>query len=490
MKPGSIDYINALPELGVGITYSSELEPILKKGLIDIIEIEPQTLWLHQSGTYSIPSDVTEHLKDFPLHKLIHSVGLPVGGTFRGTKNQIDLLVDNIIQFKSAWASEHLGFNATSEFHTGFFLPPLQTWESIEHVVKSINTLKDQLPVPFAIETGVNYLKPREGEMDDGDFINQVIENSGCGLLLDLHNLFANQLNGRQKIEKFLSQIDLSSVWEIHIAGGLEMDGFWLDAHSGKMPQQLIDISLEVVQHLPNLKAIIYELLPSYIPIVGLDNIEKELMIVRRIWENRKRSSITTQAPQKKRPVANRNLLGESISNWEESLGKLAIGKSLELDTFKLSKEPGIVIIQKLIQEFRASMLVTVFKLSSRLIMLGLGPDVFKIILRDFWDKYPPQQFASEEALHFAEYMKELNLQLPNLKEILEFEEAILQTLIDNKNRIVTFYHDPFPLLRSLSEGKLGEMNRQEGIYEIEITGGEANDQMWKSMTQNTARFH
>jgi uncharacterized protein len=51
----------------------------------------------------------------------------------------------------------------------------------------------------------------------------------GCD---SLHNLWCNQLNGRQQVLDVLAELPLDRVWEVHLAGGKEMDGLWLDAHS------------------------------------------------------------------------------------------------------------------------------------------------------------------------------------------------------------------------------------------------------------------
>ncbi len=476
----------ALPVCGVGITYSTELEPILKPGLLDLIEIEPQTLWVKHQGNFGMSPEIVEHLQALPFNKLVHSVGLPVGGVFRGTAREVELLNQNICDFQSPWASEHLGFNTTSEFHTGFFLPPRQTDEGVDRCIHSINILQSQLQVPFAVETGVNYLKPRKEEMTDGAFIQQVITRANCGLLLDLHNLYANELNGRQTIEAFLREIDLTKVWEIHLAGGIEMDGFWLDAHSGQMPTRLIEIAKMVVPHLPNLKAIVYEVLPSYLPHVGLTKIEEELTIVRDIWDTRKLTSdVTIIFKAKSLPVKS-----TPIDEWEETLGALAIGKNQPASIGSMQVEPGVEIIRKLVNEFRASMLVSIFKLTSRFIMLSMGVEVFKTLLQEFWREYPPQQYGSEEALHFAEFLRKINLRFPNLYSLLDFEEATLRTLLDSETRIVTFDHDPFPLLRSLAAGRLDTLERQAGVYEIEITADQSDDEMWRLLSRPNTSGH
>lgn len=486
--PQTAPFISStLPVLGVGITYMSELDSIINPDLVDYIEIEPQTLWMYKSGRYSMPQELIDHVNQLSQHKLIHSVGLPVGGTFRGDTEQINLLIRNIKDFKAPWASEHLGFNATSAFHTGFFLPPAQTEQGIKLAVNSINFLQNQLPVPFAVETGVNYLKPVKGHLSDGEFIARIITEADCGLLLDIHNLYANELNGRQSIAEFMKQVPLERVWEVHLAGGFEMDGFYLDAHSGAMPERLIEIAHEVVSQLPNLKAITYELLASYIPIIGLDKVENEMGKIRKIWGSRLSSTGNTLTIKrdKKHPVA---LPDQSLCEWEENLGGLAIGK--DIGDAPIAIDPAIPLVQKLIQEFRASMLVTVYRLTSRFLMLTLGVDVFKSILNEFWKIYPPKQFASEEALNFSTYLKDLDLKVPNLAKILEFEECTLLTLLDNETRIVTFDHDPFPLLRSLSEGTLSTMDRQKGCYEIELTGDLDNGEFSQLLAGNYAVNH
>lgn len=478
---------NTLPLLGVGITYMSELDELIGQGLTDYIEVEPQTVWMYKSGRYHMPRELIDHINNLSNKKLVHSVGLPVGGTFRGDTRQIDLLVQNIHDFNAPWASEHLGFNATSEFHTGFFLPPAQTEHGVKLAVDSINFLQNQLPVPFAVETGVNYLKPVKGQLPDGEFIARIITEADCGLLLDIHNLYANELNGRQTIAEFMEQIPVERVWEVHLAGGFEMDGFYLDAHSGAMPERLIEIAKKIVSRLPNLKAITYELLPSYIPIIGLNKIESEIEIIRQIWDCRSPSTeeIFTVKKHRTAPIV---LPQQSLCEWEETLGALAIGKTVSDSA--VAADPSIPMVQKLIQEFRASMLVSVYKLTSRFFMLTLGVDVFKSILKEFWKQYPPKQFASEEALNFSKFLKALDLKVPNLAKILEFEECTLLTLLDNETRVVSFDHDPFPLLRSLSEGTLSTMNRQQGCYEIEITGDMDNGELSQVLLQNYTVNH
>jgi uncharacterized protein (UPF0276 family) len=467
---------DALPELGVGITYFSGIENLLisSPGLIDVLELEPQTFWIKKNKSFYVPSDVISFIENLPGKKLVHSVGLPIGGNLSLDKEQLKLLKQTIDYFHSPWVSEHMGFNATHEFQTGFFLPQRQTDEGIQVAVKNIKTLQQSLGVPIAIETGVNYLRKRNDELPDGVFVRHIIEEAGCGLLLDLHNIFTNEWNGRQKIDEFLSQIPLERVWEVHLAGGIEMDGYWLDAHSGAMPHALLSIAKETLPQLPNVKAIIFELLPVYLSIVGEPVVKEQLQKIRELWDGRKNNNGGSKSYPGIEPKISVDDFTLSTSEWERILSHSVTGQLLEKSVVseQVISDPGVHILNKLINEFRGSMLVSVYRLTCRYIMLSLGVETFQIILNNFWKKYPPRLFASEEVSNFSEYIKKENFNFPTLYSVLRYEEAVVATLMDGQGRVVQFEHDPIPLLRCLADGKLTDMNRQEGNYEIEITPG------------------
>ena len=90
---------------------------------------------------------------------------------------------------------------------------------------------------PFLLENSVWYVPLEANELTEAAFLNQLCAESGAGLLLDLHNLYTNGRNGLSDPERFLDELDLDQVREIHVAGGMELDGFYLDAHSGTVPE-------------------------------------------------------------------------------------------------------------------------------------------------------------------------------------------------------------------------------------------------------------
>ncbi|MGQ7847684.1 DUF692 domain-containing protein [Granulosicoccus sp. 3-233] len=471
-----------LPEMGVGITFSSAIEPILRHqaDLVDVIEVEPQTTWLDtgaDSNRYRQPEEVARHIRELPFNKLVHSIGVPVGGSNNHDPNQTTLLRDIIQDLGSPWASEHLNFNSTEAFQTGFFLPPRQSEQGVDVVVDSIRRLRDELGIHLAVETGVNYLASRPDEMADGDFVAAVATQADSGILLDLHNIHTNALNGRQPVDAFIDQLPLERVWEVHLAGGFWMDGYWLDAHSGPIPDALFTQSREIVARLPNLKAIIFEIYPSFVESVGLDEICWQLERLRELWTLRGsrrdpagQRDAGAHAPEP-RPVEQRDEDTVTPVAWQTELGSLVIGKPPEQELGReLANDEGLALLQKLSLEFRASMITSNLRRTTRLLILALGEPVYRAILAEYRKNVTPNLFAATEARAFAGFIQGLDINVPQLAEVIEFEIAILETLIDGETRLVRFEFDPLPMLLALGEGTLPDEPGRAGLFEIEIT--------------------
>ncbi|MBK8403830.1 MAG: DUF692 family protein [Saprospiraceae bacterium] len=130
-------------------------------------------------------------------------------------------------------------------------------------------------------------MAPKNYEIEDGLFINTVAENSNCDILLDIHNIIANERNGRQKVRNFFKQISHERVTQIHLAGGFYYKGYYLDAHSNISSDEIIKVFENIVCQLPNLKAIIFEMLPEYLSFIPQNAISIQLEKMNRIWKER-----------------------------------------------------------------------------------------------------------------------------------------------------------------------------------------------------------
>ena len=463
-------------DLGVGVVYSPGLEPLLEAGteLVAVAEVEPQTLWLETQEAaepYRIDPDAVARLRPLPQIKVVHGVGFPVGGSRPPDTRNLAPLRTMIEELESPWASEHLSFNRTAgprgDFSTGFLLPPRQTREGVDAAVATIRGVARELPVPFAVETGVNYLRPRDDELSDGAFVAAVAEGADCGILLDLHNIWANERNGRQSVAEFVAELPAERVWEVHIAGGFELDGYWLDAHSGDVAEPLLELAESLLPSLPALRVITFELLPDYIPQLGLERVRAQLEALNRLWERRAGADGRRSLPP--RPGGRRVPAGPSPEEWEDVLGGLVIGEHRDGPLAReLAADPGLAILRKLVSEFRAGTIVGTLQLTSRLLLLSIGEQGFRALLADFWRERPPELFAATEAENCAAFLEALRPQVPYLEDVLAFERAVLHARANGEASTVRFAHDPSELVEALTAGQLPRSPRR-GDFEITI---------------------
>ncbi|WP_276486022.1 DUF692 domain-containing protein [Paraflavitalea pollutisoli] len=500
-----------IPELGIGLTYHPVLDRVLEKytGLIQVLEIEPQTHWIQpdpSTNQYAIDQVTLKKIQNLPYHKLMHSIGFPVGGSRLPDPVEYPLHHTMIEALGVPWMSEHLSFNKATyegrDFVTNYMLPPLQTPAGVEAAVQTINSMQRQVPIPIAVETGVNYLRTIPGHIHDGLFMRHVVEQADCGILLDLHNLLTNQLNGRQSMQDFLAEIPLERVVEIHVAGGKMRGNFYIDAHSGKIPDNLLDVAAALVPQLPNLGAMIFEIFPDYLSDLNNGLLQHDLEQLNRIWERRKRrkravAGITIQsdratsafsavgdnaqataqkegghAMQSSASQHSIDICTVTPAEWEDVLAALVVDQPIHCPWESVKNDPAIELIKELIQTFRASMVSESYRYTARLLMIYLGVEEYEKLLVDFWKTAPPEPFASTEGANFIRYIQDMSIDVIGLQEVINFEKAYTMTLLDGQDRIVNFPFDPLSFMKALAEGRKPHQIF-EGNYELAVEGGE-----------------
>lgn len=476
--------LTALPELGVGVIYWPALDGVLSRAGngVDVLELEPQAFWFQpgpDTHGYTLDEAVFRHLAEAPLACLVHGVGFPVGGTCPPDPEQVDAFVRSIVRLGAPWASEHLSFNrlrqAGGEIDMGFLLPPIQSPESVACAVDNIRFLKRHLPVPFAVETGVNYLKPLTGEMPDGEFFRSVAEQADCGILLDLHNLWANERNGRQPISEVVNQLPLERVIEMHLAGGQEYGGYWVDAHSGLVDPELMDIARKVVPRLPNLKAITFEIMPQFLLAYGItdDSLIDQFAQLRQLWQLRGTAVSDGPVPGPRRAGARSGPALPAPGQWEEALASVLLPHLKTAQGFaeSLAGDDGAGVIRRLISAARAGKVADALPLTTRLLLLTLGAARVDQVLDDFWVCTPSEQMASNEAHKFIEWALSgsLGSGVPLLAQVSAFELAANQAIMTGREQLVDFTVEPIELLAALRAGRMPS-NLPAGRYSLTVT--------------------
>ena len=142
--------------------------------------------------------------------------------------------------------------------------------------------------MPFLLENPAHYLADLPADPEIGDefgLMEAILLRSGCGQLLDLHNLYCNAVNFGLHPAKALSRVSMDHVGEIHIAGGSWRNGFYMDAHDGRVPEAVWDLLEESLSCARCAPAIVFEILDEYLERLSPDAIAQELERARNVWQ-------------------------------------------------------------------------------------------------------------------------------------------------------------------------------------------------------------
>jgi uncharacterized protein (UPF0276 family) len=160
-------------------------------------------------------------------------------------------------RLRAPCVSEHIAITRGDDVDIGHLTPVRRTRARVAVIAENIRTAQAGLPVPLLVE---NIAAPFAyhgdvaddalDELEEGAFYHAVVAATGCGLLLDLSNLYANARNAGQDPVAHLHSFPLHATRMIHIAGGVIDDsGFYHDTHAHPVPEAVFAILAEALRH-------------------------------------------------------------------------------------------------------------------------------------------------------------------------------------------------------------------------------------------------
>jgi hypothetical protein len=273
-------------------------EALYTTDLIDFVEVTPEIFHreaLTGGRLQLVPDEYAydagrRRCGDLPV--VMHGVELSIGsahGMYEPCLGMMDRLRH---EWPFLWYSEHLHFQTALdrngiEINTGVPLPLPATAEAATLVADRAQQIQHRYGVPFLLENPAHYLSGLPADPDIGDefgLMNRITALSGCGQLLDLHNLYCNAVNFGFDASRTLQRIALDRVTEIHVAGGSWSDGFYMDGHDGRVPEPVWDLLEQTLSLAPRVAGVVFELLEMFLPRFGPDRIARELERARGIW--------------------------------------------------------------------------------------------------------------------------------------------------------------------------------------------------------------
>lgn len=258
--------------------------------LVEHLSVMPDRLWFdhgvaHGAGRFRLIRPALDELVRVAAGRPLsgHGLGLslpsamPLDEAMVQTVNRVAALLGGF-----GWHSEHLNLFLTPKggvpnAQAGLGLPVVYDDESFDLIAAKLQRLGQVMDCPQLLENGSFFTPVPDQPMSEPRFLARLYREGHCGMLLDLHNLLVNARNGGPDPEAYLAELELDSVYEAHLAGGDELNGFYMDSHATPTPEEVWALAFEWLPRCPRLRTITFEYQESYFEDIGLQRLALEL---------------------------------------------------------------------------------------------------------------------------------------------------------------------------------------------------------------------
>ena len=245
MESTSSNEETKLPTPGIGVGFRSP-------HLDDILETKPDLEFLElltdnhlaEGGYARQQAYAVRHF--YPV--TMHCVGMSLGGTDPIDFEYISKIKKLASELEPIAISDHLCWTSFEKQHANDLLPLPYTEEAFKHVSKRIIQIQDFLDTTLVVENVSSYLEFECSELKEWEFLVAVAEETQCKLLLDLNNIYVNQINNQIDTEEYIDHIPLDRVAEIHLAGFEDKGSYLLDAHNNRVSLEVWKLYQKVLQ--------------------------------------------------------------------------------------------------------------------------------------------------------------------------------------------------------------------------------------------------
>lgn len=156
----------------------------------------------------------------YPLS--LHGVGLSIGGEAPLDREHLARLATLIERYQPQSFSEHLAWSSHGPVFLNDLLPLAYDACTLERVCEHVDQVQSTLKRPMLLENPSTYLQFQRSTLDETDFISQIVRRTGCGLLLDVNNVYVSCINHQRDPLTYIDALPLHAVGEIHLAGFAE----------------------------------------------------------------------------------------------------------------------------------------------------------------------------------------------------------------------------------------------------------------------------
>lgn len=230
--------------VGIGWRHPHYAELLQAQPALDFIEVHSENFFAQGGAALAVLQEGRQH---YPVS--LHGVGLSLGSAMGIDAWHLDQLAQLVRRIDPVRVSDHASFArapiAGKTVHASDLLPIPMTQEALDVMCSNVSQVQDRLRRPIAVENLSAYVQWQQADMSETSFLNALALRTGCGLLVDVNNLYVNALNAQlrgdtqaplEACQAWLNAINPQHVAELHLAGHVHCGDIVIDDHGSRVP--------------------------------------------------------------------------------------------------------------------------------------------------------------------------------------------------------------------------------------------------------------
>jgi uncharacterized protein (UPF0276 family) len=259
---------------GLGLRKEHYREFLENQVAVDFVEVISENFMVDGGQPRHILRQVRER---YPV--VLHGVSMSIGsadGLRADYLKRLKALVDEV---EPLFVSDHLSWSRFGSFNSHDLLPLPYTDEALDLVCANIHQAQEALGRPMLFENPSSYLAFEGADMSEWEFLAAMSRRTGCGLLLDVNNVYVSAINNGFDAADFLDGLPYDAVRQIHLAGHSQGDALLIDTHDSPVCEAVWQLYAQVMARVGPVATMIER--DDHIP--PLDDLLQELSIARQL---------------------------------------------------------------------------------------------------------------------------------------------------------------------------------------------------------------
>ena len=212
--------------VGIGLRVPHYRHILEKKPVVDWFEIISENYMIDGGRPLTVLDSILDQYR-----VVQHGVSMYFGSADPLSGEHLRRLKALVRRTNTPWLSDHLCWGSVDGTYTHDLLPMPYTFEAARVTAEKIRQVQDFLEIPVAVENVSSYAEFHVSQMTEWEFLNEVVEQADCGILLDVNNIYVSSQNHNFNPRDYIEAVPAERVAQIHIAGHSKFEKYILDTH-------------------------------------------------------------------------------------------------------------------------------------------------------------------------------------------------------------------------------------------------------------------